>query len=327
MELTLEQIRVITHGALAVAQDAEGKFEFRRFTDYQQSLYDGGAEKYAKRSRATAGVRLEFVTDSSNFSFDYRTRDTHNRAFYYFDVLVDGKMVQHFGHDQIKEAVGTVKVKLPEGKHRVAVYFPCLFYTKLFRVRLDDGAAIEPVEKKHRLLCYGDSITQGYDARHASMTYANLIADMLDAELLDQGVGGETFHPELIDPDMAFDPDIITVAYGTNDWNKREHDQTVERANGFCERLRNTYPGARILVITPIWRADHTRVTKVGRFEDIQAIVRHAAERVGLPVVDGLPLVPEEPELFADGYLHPNDDGFQFYVRNLLPHIERLLSE
>ena len=112
MKLALEQIRVMAHGALAVLQDEEGRFEFRRFTDYQQALYDGAAVKYAKRSRTGAGMRLEFITDSSTFSFDYRALDMCGLRFYYFDVFVDGEAVQHFGHDQIKEAVGTVKVKL-----------------------------------------------------------------------------------------------------------------------------------------------------------------------------------------------------------------------
>ena len=99
---------------------------------------------------------------------------------------------------------------------------------------------------------------------------------------------------------------------------------TVERANGFFERLRRTYPNAKIFVITPIWRADHERITKVGSFADIQAIVRNAAERVGLTVVDGLTLVPEDVGLFFDGYLHPNDEGFRFYAENLLAHMEGL---
>lgn len=327
MKLTLEQIRTITHGALAVVQDAEGKFEFRRFTDRQQSHYDAVKPDFGTKAHATSGVRLEFMTDAERFSFDYHTRIASSRVFYYFDVFVDGVMVQHFGHDKIKEAQSTVTVKLPEGSHRVAVYFPCLAQAKIYNVTLDDGATLLPVAKSRRMICYGDSITQGYDARYSSQTYANLIADKLDAEMIDQGIGGEIFRPELIDPDMDFEPDIITVAYGTNDWSGQEHDSMVEKANAFYAKLRTTYPKAKIFAITPIWRADDDRVTKVGTFAEGVRIVRDAAAaQEGVVIVDGTRMIPHLREVCADKYLHPNDYGFKFYANALYeairPHLE-----
>ena len=253
MKLTLEQVRSMTHGALSVTEE-NGIFTFRRFTDRQAELYET-VNDFRVKVPATSGVRLEFVTDASKFSFDYRINIASSRRFYYFDVFVDGIMMQHFGHEGLAEAASTLTVKLPEGSHRVAVYFPNLAKATLSNLTLDDGATLEPVKKSRRLLCYGDSITQGYDAKYSSQTYANLLADRLDAEMVDQGIGGEVFRPELIDPDMDFDPDIITVAYGTNDWSGQEHDRTVQCANEFYARLRATYPKAKIFAITPIWRA------------------------------------------------------------------------
>ncbi|MBQ8356715.1 MAG: SGNH/GDSL hydrolase family protein [Clostridia bacterium] len=327
MKLTLEQIRTMTHGALAVVQDAQGKFEFRRFTDHQQSYYDEIKPDFGNKAHATSGVRLEFVTDSTKFSFDYHTRIASSRVFYYFDVYVDGVMVQHFGHDKIKEATSTVTVKLDGGKHKVAVYLPCLSCAKLYNVMLDDDAVFEPVKKSRRLLCFGDSITQGYDAQYSSQTYANLIADKLDAEMINQGIGGEIFRPELIDPDMDFAPDIITVAYGTNDWSGQEHDSMVEKANGFYEKLRATYPGAKIFAITPIWRGDDDRITKVGTFAEGVRIVRDAAKaQEGIVIVDGARMIPHLREVCSDKHLHPNDYGFKFYANALFDAIKPHLN-
>ena len=323
MKLTLEQIRTMTHGALAVVQDAEGKFEFRRFTDYQQSHYDEVKPDFGNKAHATSGVRLEFFTNSTKFAFDYHTVIASSRVFYYFDVFVDGVMVQHFGHDKIKEAKSTVTVKLDGGKHKVAIYLPCLSCAKLYNVTLDDDAIFEPVKKSRKLLCYGDSITQGYDAQYSSQTYANLIADKLDAEMINQGIGGEVFRPELVDPALDFDPDIITVAYGTNDWNGRERDRMVTMANGFYAKLREAYPKAKIFAITPIWRADNDRVTKVGTFAEGVQIVKDAAlAQEGVILVDGDRMIPHLREVCSDKYLHPNDYGFKFYANALFDAIK-----
>ena len=326
MKLTLQDMRRITHGALDV-REQDGYFCFTRFTDRQQAHYDEVKPDFGVKAHATSGVRLEFITNSTVFCFDYHSNIASSREFYYFDVFVDGVMVQHVGHDNIREAVSSVKVKMDGGMHRVAVYLPCLACARVKNVTLDDGAVMEPVVKARRMICYGDSITQGYDARYSSQTYPNQIADTLGAEMLDQGIGGEIFRPELIDPDMDFAPDIITVAYGTNDWSGQEHDSMVEKANAFYAKLRATYPTAKIFAITPIWRADDDRVTKVGTFaEGVQIVKDAAGAQEGIVIVDGDKMVPHLRDVMADKYLHPNDNGFKFYANALYaamkPHLD-----
>ena len=326
MKLTLQDVRMMTHGALDV-REVDGQFIFTRFTDRQQAYYDEIKPDFGVKAHATSGVRLEFFTDAEKFSFDYHTTIASSREFYYFDVFVDGVMVQHFGHDKIKEARSTVKVKLPEGKHRVAIYLPCLAEARICNVTVDDGATVEPVRKSRRMLCYGDSITQGYDAQYSSQTYANLTADKLDAEMIDQGIGGEIFRPELLDEEMDFTPDIITVAYGTNDWSGQERERTVKNANAFYAKLRTLYPNAKIFALTPIWRADDDRLTKVGTFaEGVQIVKDAASAQEGIVIVDGARMVPHLREVMADKYLHPNDYGFKFYANALFDAIKPHLN-
>ena len=325
MKLTLQDVRMMTHGALDV-REVDGQFIFTRFTDRQQAYYDEIKPDFGVKAHATSGVRLEFFTDAEKFSFDYHTTIASSREFYYFDVFVDGVMVQHFGHDKIKEARSTVKVKLPEGKHRVAIYLPCLAEARICNVTVDDGATVEPVRKSRRMLCYGDSITQGYDAQYSSQTYANLTADKLDAEMIDQGIGGEIFRPALVDAEMNYTPDIVTIAYGTNDWSGQTRERTVACANEFYANVRKAFPHAKIFAITPIWRADDHRVTKVGVFEEGRQIVRDAAAAAGATVIEGNGMIPHLPEVCSDKYLHPNDYGFKFYANALydvlIPHLE-----
>ena len=71
---------------------------------------------------------------------------------------------------------------------------------------------------KKRILCFGDSISQGYDALYPSNQYTPQLAKLLDAEEYNKAIGGEIFRPELALARDDFEPEYITVAYGTNDW-------------------------------------------------------------------------------------------------------------
>lgn len=50
--------------------------------------------------------------------------------------------------------------------------------------------------------------------------------------------------------------DVITLAYGTNDWARAEHTLASVKAalEGAIDTIQTNYPKVRILVITPIWR-------------------------------------------------------------------------
>ena len=87
--------------------------------------------------------------------------------------------------------------ELPAGQHRVTVYFPWSAQTVVSEVHLSDGASIIPVEKNLKMLCFGDSITHGYDALYPSDKYITKIARMLDAQEYNKAIGGEIFFPKL----------------------------------------------------------------------------------------------------------------------------------
>ncbi|MBQ8356716.1 MAG: SGNH/GDSL hydrolase family protein [Clostridia bacterium] len=327
MKLTLEQIRALIHGAVTVEESADGKFSFCRFTASQKAAYEPG-KNITTQVPATAGMRLEFVTDSDTFSFDYLARSASSRRYYYFDVYLDGVMVKHFGHKDVKAVASTLTVKLPEGVHTVAVYFPNLFSVQISKVTVDDGATVEPVQKSCRMVCYGDSITQGYDAVYPSRSYVNQLADKLNADVIDFGIGGEVFRPELVTRELDFEPDIVTVAYGSNDFTKKKsREDMVRDANEFHARARAAYPNAKIFAVTPVWRYDGEKITAVGSFADAVRIAYDAAAaQPGVVVVDGSHMTPHSVDYYYDG-LHPTDSGFSFYANALYaamkPHLNQ----
>jgi hypothetical protein len=189
---------------------------------------------------------------------------------------------------------------------------------------LDDGAWFEPVKPGKKLLCFGDSITQGYDTLYPSAKYATQLAKLLDAEERNKGVGGEIFFPELAKTKEDYEPDFITVAYGTNDWNKTNLEVFRSNCTEFFKNLCENYPNAKIYAITPIWRKDYQELSQLGEFTLLEQVIRAVTEPyANITLIPGLELVPHNEKLYADTKaLHPRDEGFTCYYNNLIQYFK-----
>lgn len=317
MRLTHEQVASLLDGAVWWEENKEGALLPHRFTKAQMDWYLAEPDPGYK-VRATAGVRLDFTTDADDFGFTYIASLASSRRFCYVDVAVDGALVAHEGEDQVRHLTKRVEIRLPAGTHRVTVYLPGLFVAALDDVTLSDGATFAPVPKERLLLALGDSITQGYDAVYPSLAYPTQLAAALNASLVNQGIGGETFRPGIPDA-LPKEPDIVTVAYGTNDFFLREPEEAEANAAAFFRRVRDLFPKARIFALTPVWRADaDTCPTRFASFEAARDMVRRAAALPNCVVIEGDGLLPHLPAMCSDGFLHPNDLGFCAYAAALL---------
>ena len=305
----------------------DGWFRFSRFTN-QQSIYyfEKTPDTFYPKTRATAGMKLDCITDAEEISFDFRVFAASSRTFYSVDLYIDGIFCdQMYVMNFLRKKSGHVSFALPEGTHRLTVYFPNLMRMDLANICLTGANFAEPVSSKMKILFLGDSITQGYDAYHSSLSYVNRLSGVLDAEILNQAVGGEIFDAKILDEDLPFDPDLVIVAYGTNDWAVQPDRETfLMAAEAFFGRIKAIYPDKKLVYIAPIWRGDSKKPfgtqeeTPVGEFESSVAALKELAEENGLFVVDGFRLTPHISDFFADEILHPNDLGFGFYAENLL---------
>lgn len=326
MWISNEQLRSTITGAAEFLEE-NGHLAPYRFGKHVRECVYGEGNAFHHTMSMTSGVVCRFVTDSENLSFSYTVSASYVNPEQTFDVWADGVF---YATQSCSSTKGCVSVTLPQGEKTVTIYYPHHADGRIFDIALDTGAYFAPAPRqKHRILFIGDSITHGESAAHASMTYAHQVARSLDAEIVNQGIGGEGFRAAATDAELCFDPDLVCVAYGTNDWSHSPSYEDMEaRANAHLQALRARYPHAKIAVILPIWRADHTLTTKkVGSFEDARHLLREAAARVDATVIDGLLLVPHVTDVFADARLHPNEFGFQFYAENLLPHFKKILSK
>ncbi|MBE6601398.1 MAG: hypothetical protein E7637_02690 [Ruminococcaceae bacterium] len=326
MILNFVQVASAVRGAESVELD--GKWiQFHRFTEAQRKIYEEIYPGRAIKTPATAGVRLAFVTDSNTLAFSFRFFKCQEspipRIYPRIDVYQDGAMIKHVGLDDYIDREARAEVALGEGSHKVELYLPWVMATELSDVTLDDGASFEPFNRSRTMLQYGDSITQGYDCKYPSLTYASTLARLLDADAMNKGIGGEIFFPELLDEPVATAPDYITVAYGTNDWRHLPYETIAKNCRAFYKKLSELYPKSTIFAISPIWRGDAAEgdACKAPVSVICDLISQQTADLENVTVICGDNLAPHMKAFTSDS-LHPIDAGAQIYAQNLYRIIE-----
>ncbi len=329
MKLTLEEIKSITCGAVSV-EETEAGIRFYRFTKEQLALYPKRREALVLKSLAASGVKLCFETDSESLFVRGLFERASARSYFSLDVVVNGELLDsmdNFSHIQIPAIYTDIEFEmgrfekqfsLGKGMKTVTVYLPWNKIVTMEAFCLDDGAVIKPVKFSKKLLAFGDSITQGFDAMRNTSRQIGRLAEKLDAEEFSRAVGAECYDPELAALRDDFDPDYIVVGYGTNDFSKMPKAVFTANCNGFYAELAKNYPNAKIFAITPIWRLKMDPTFDYDSFFDIEKGIRNATKNMkNVTVIDGMTLVPHDTKYYADGRLHPNDEGFEHYFQNL----------
>ena len=313
MKLSLSQITALTTGALTITEGSAG-IQFQRYTTKQIEAFGKEARCFLKRAQHTCGIRIDFHTDSSGLTVSVGAEGK-------YEVLVDGESAfcRSFSGPE------TFSLHLGTGVKRVTIVLPSHFPGVIRSIELDDDADVTPVKYSRKMIFYGDSITQGWNSEKDSQSYAWLVSRHYNANSMILGVGGVNFYPDTVD-DNGFDADIVIVALGTNDYSG---DFTADQIRTGCaeylDKLLSIYRDKKMICITPIWRADGENVHAAGTHPDVCRIVAEEAEKRNFTVIDGYSLVPHNTELFADGFLHPNDAGFSHYAMNLIEVLDQYL--
>lgn len=325
VKLSAEQIQKIVIGASRI-EDIDGKINIFRFTKAQEEAYKPYSADFYMKSFATAGIRLEFVTDSKKMFLEVDVCKGSSRNYFCHAVYVNGEHIGDLASYETNTGVFSKEFDLGEGEKTVAVYFPWTVASKIINLSLDDGATLAPVEKSCKMLQFGDSITHGYDAKAPAASYASIVADALDAYAINKGIGGEIFFPTLSELKDDIEPDYITVAYGTNDWSKVNLERFDNNSRKFFENLSVLYPNAKIFALAPIWRGNYNKEDRKYDFSHTAEHFKAIAKDIpNLYVIDCFDFVPHDPACFSPDVLHPNDEGFSYYAENLITALNKLI--
>ncbi|MBD3241862.1 MAG: hypothetical protein GF331_14835, partial [Chitinivibrionales bacterium] len=222
MNLIDKDIVPFLHGAIETERLETGMLPLR-MTAAQLARADR-EERFVARARSAAGMQIAFITDSPSVHLRMHIPAVnsirHSRVT--VDIECDGWVRQQSvavsdGEQALFDA--PVVNGGDERMRTVRLYLPYHRPVHIQAVEVARGARVEPLPRgPKRLLAIGDSITQGAYAGCAYTAYAVQLARLLDAELLNHGLGGHVFDEEILDEKLVYQPDLVTVAYGTNDW-------------------------------------------------------------------------------------------------------------
>lgn len=203
----------------------------------------------------------------------------------------------------------------------------------------------------------GDSITLGtytahgdtYPASVAEKPWCAVAGEKLNFENVENyGINGTAISStsavnskiamSLRFKEMRDDADIVIVAGGTNDFgtnvmlgtaDDKEDTSFCGALNVLCKGLKEKYPSADIVFITPIPRTDKT-VNENGNtlLQYRDAITEIAGDIYGFHVIDGeIPELSEKAsELLLDG-AHPTPEGHAIYGNYIAEKLTDLLHK
>lgn len=294
-----------------------------RFTEKQMTIQKADENTHI-RALASSGMRLAIQTDACSLTFCCKVFQASSKDLYGFDLVVNGQLQDHREGKVIGTGEVEMRFPLQAGNKTLELHFPPLAGVEILKVEARGYTFLSPVFRNGRMLVTGDSITQGYIAHYPSMTWPSRIASKLDMDLLNQGIGGDVFRPETLDEKLAM-PDMVLVAYGTNDWNTKDGTRLIEDAKVYLKHLHDVFPKAKIKVLTPIWRPDLMKTVPSGMtFQAWRNTLAEMTQNYSqMEAIPGEDLFPPLSELFSDQEIHPSDLGFREFADRLLQRIQK----
>lgn len=329
MKLSQSELNKIVHNALSVSYDDQGSLHFHRFSQTQREAYARESQDWAIKTQSSASATFDFITDSDYITLKFDLYPGSSQKWGSIDLYVDGVFYDYRSLDDL--SIKLAGFALPEGEHRVTVYFPWSAQTVVHEVHVSEGACVIPVEKRCKLLCFGDSITQGYLSKFPSLSYVNQVSRALDGEVVNQGIGGYYFNAATIDESIcSYEPDVILVAYGTNDYSRYETAEEYSlHAESYIRKLRELFPETKIVGILPIYRNDENhQVRKLYRsysLDDARKILKHHYEALPNGFVIEETGIPHIRQAYAPDFLHPNEFGFSLMAQGIIRKLRELI--
>lgn len=285
--------------------------------------------KISEQAWKTAGIQLQFQTDSNRLTFRYSCISDKTQKI---SFLLDNRLYEEYeiqtGEDGIKE----IDILLDGMASKlVNVVLPYSAEMTLYGIGIDDNASLTPYADERKIVCfYGDSITHGSCATSQVNTYPYLVGQKLNVQTINQGYGGSAFPDPSIGTFLSKDIswDALCIAIGTNTYAQGyESDIEFKKLyRVFLELTRQHKPKQPIFCITPIWRGNADRDGRLNSRNNSLQDYRNATTRAvqelqksdsNLYLIDGLSLINSERGLSQD-CLHPDDLGMELIAEGIV---------
>ncbi len=333
----------LLHGHVRISQENGGWRRPWRFSSNQVrsmgSCVAWHPGLFRQMARTTAGVTLQFETDSTEIAIELQLDAEPSGSRTVLDYVrgedalpldgvsvdVDGRhlpcvmpverdAILRFALDDPDEAPLPGLVMLPGfgEKHQVRVWLPALRGCAVRRL-WGNGSAIEPVGQRNQLLVIGDSIAQGFVTGDPALSWPATLAGLLGLDLVNQGLGGQVFQPGFLFGLAAHvNPSVLVIALGENyRYEPCHHRPTARDIRSYLMEVTRLWPDVPTYVCTPLWHDEETYPSHaMSCWQRVPSMIAaNAAVHDQMMLVDGLRLMDHDRTLLADGYEHPNAEG------------------
>ena len=330
-------------GAVHLEELSDGLVIPRRFFPEQMDYFLQIGRQ--DRAASTAGVLIDFLTDGTEVSLDCRVVKGLNPRHVLYRAIMDGGDTGEVpfgaaeegnvdGIDLVVDGLllatvapidGTLRFAFDNHSHdeiEVRIYLPSIMTVAVGN--LTTNGSLKPLPAHGYLLALGDSITQGFVCGKPSYAFPAQIAATLGIDLVNQAVAGHVFDERTLGGFSLWrgeSPEVIVVAYGTNDWARMRSVEGIEGgAKAFLDRLSWFFPKTPTYVLSPLWRVDEHEPMPCGQPLTWmhQMLGRVCSRHPNMRIVDGYHGIPKDPSLFMDGRLHPRQESMGLVADLLL---------
>ncbi|WP_334319188.1 SGNH/GDSL hydrolase family protein [Termitidicoccus mucosus] len=282
------------------------------------------------------GTRMRWRTDSARVAarLRYTARHTGSSRNSTGAFRIDGDAKPGWTFTRPEGADSTLAVTLPApddgAMHNYEVILPYGDSVDLLGVEVGADAAWETPTARPgtRYVAFGDSVTHGFTASVVTRTYAFLVAEKNNWELLNLGIGGRGAQAADGDVLASIDAGVISVLIGVNDWQGGAEPETFrDHYRALLDGILAGHPDTPVFLITPLWVPPRWRPEAVRYpLENYRRVIRKlAAERATprLRVIEGPSLIDHRDDCFDPVAVHPNDAGFAQMAERLAQAMRR----
>jgi len=230
----------------------------------------------------------------------------------------DGAPVNLKGEEFVKEV------------REITITLPLYGGLSEFYIGIDKDSQLLPPEPYTygKVVFYGSSVTQGGCATRSGNSYDNIISRMLDCDIHNLGFSGSgKGEPEVAHYIASLNPAVVVMDYDHNAPNP-EHLEATHKP--FFEILRNAHPDLPVLFMSRVMPETTTLAESDKRREIIRATYLDAVAKGDKNVyfLDGTTVFPPDEKDFCtvDG-AHPNDLGFMYMARAVMPYLLKIFNK
>lgn len=310
--LTNAEVIELAIGSVYHAEDENGILHLYRCLQEQMDAYWKLSDNLGEWSGRTNGVRLDFMTDSSLFSFKVIVGKK-------YELFVNGVKQDHI--ELSAGEIFTKELDNSDGENRLTLIYPSHEAGAICDVALSEGASYRRYKHTYgkKILFMGDSITQGWDTVSDSNSYAYQVSLRYDADTVIFGVGGAYFHESIVPSVDVYHPDVVIVAYGANDFS-RGLDELEKNMHEFMDKLLAVYKDSQIIGLTPINGPEGPSESTT----PFREMINNIYDEYGIEYIDASQMVLPLADNYADHY-HPNDKGYCEMADNLIPKLDAVI--